>query len=33
MENIQLKDELSKPARLRYLFRRVFIPLKKRDSL
>ena len=31
--SILLKDELSKPARLRYLFRRVFIPLKKRDSL
>ncbi|MBQ6514193.1 MAG: transglutaminase domain-containing protein [Clostridia bacterium] len=31
--SILLKDELSKPARLRYLFRRFFIPLKKRDSL
>ena len=31
--SILLKDELSKPARLKYLFRRIFIPLKKRDSL
>lgn len=31
--SILLKDELSKPARVRYLFRRFFVPLKKRDSL
>ena len=31
--SILLKGELSRPARLRYLFRRIFIPLKKRDSL
>ena len=31
--SILLKDELSKPARIRYLFRRVLIPLKKRDSM
>ena len=31
--SILLRDELSRPARLRYLFRRVFIPLKQRDSL
>ena len=28
--SVLLKDELSRPARLRYLVRRVFIPLKKR---
>ena len=31
--SILLKDELSKPARVRYLFRRFFVPLKKRDCL
>ena len=31
--SILLKGELSKPARLRYLMRRVFVPLKRRDSL
>ena len=31
--SILLKGELSRPARLRYLLRRFFIPLRKRDSL
>ena len=31
--SILLKGELSRPARLRYLFRRIFIPLKRRPSL
>ena len=31
--SILLKGELSKPARLRYLMRRIFVPLKRRDSL
>ena len=31
--SILLKGELSRPARLRYLLRRVFIPLSRRDSL
>ena len=31
--SILLKGELSKPARLRYLMRRIFIPVKRRDSL
>ena len=31
--SILLKGELSKPARLRYLLRRIFVPLKRRDSL
>ena len=31
--SILLKSELSKPARLRYLLRRIFVPLKRRDSL
>ena len=31
--SILLKGDLSRPARLRYLLRRVFIPLKKRESL
>lgn len=31
--SILLKSELSKPARLRYLMRRIFIPVKRRDSL
>ena len=31
--SILLKGELSRPARLRYLLRRVFVPLKHRESL
>ena len=31
--SILLKGDLSRPARLRYLVRRIFVPLKKRDSL
>ena len=31
--SILMKGEISRPARLRYLIRRFFIPLKKRDSL
>ena len=31
--SILLTGELSRPARLRYLFRRIFIPLKHRPSL
>lgn len=31
--SILLKGELSRPARVRYLFRRIFIPLRRRDSL
>lgn len=31
--SILLKGELSRPARLRYLFRRIFVPLKRRPSL
>ena len=31
--SILLKAELSRPARLRYLFRRFFVPVKHRDSL
>jgi len=31
--SILLKGELSRPARLRYLLRRVFVPVKRRESL
>ena len=31
--SVLLKAELSRPARVRYLFRRIFIRLKRRDSL
>ena len=31
--SILLKSELSRPARLRYLIRRIFVPLKRRPSL
>ncbi len=31
--SILLKGELSKPARLRYFLRRIFVPQKRRDSL
>ena len=31
--SILLKSELSRPARVRYLFRRIFVPLNRRDSL
>ena len=31
--SILLKAELSRPARLRYLLRRFFVPVKHRDSL
>lgn len=31
--SVLLKDELSRPARFRYLLRRVFLPRKRRDSL
>lgn len=31
--SILLKPELSRPARMRYLLRRIFVPLKKRNDL
>ena len=31
--SVLLKDELSRPARLRYLLRRLFVPFRRRDSL
>ena len=31
--SVLLKGELSRPARLRYLFRRIFIPPQRRNSL
>lgn len=31
--SVLLRDDLSRPARLRYLLRRLFVPLRRRDSL